>query len=181
MTKARATTAIHSLHRALSTRSPGGGTASAEETAVGVEVVGAEDVGAPCESTCSFSARANSEHRLNRASGRLVRPIASTGSSLARSGRLSASLGGATLRWWLMTTAGLELGTVGNRLEGGTQWLLKSTDQHDHRCLHPGAVRGQAYATVPTVKLVLVSPLISLTLRAIPKSVRRTRCSPSSR
>lgn len=70
-----------------------GGIASAAGVALGADAVGAEVVGTPAESICSFRACAKSEQRLNRSSGRLARPMASTGSSLARSGRLSASAG----------------------------------------------------------------------------------------
>jgi hypothetical protein len=76
----------------------------------GAGLVGAAWVGAPAESICSFRACAKSAQRWYRSSGRLARPMASTGSSLARLGRLSASAGGGTLRWWLMTTAGFEFG-----------------------------------------------------------------------
>ena len=60
----------------LLTDSPSDGTAPR------AGLVGAVCVGAPTESICSLRARAKSEQRLNRSSGRLARPMASTWSSL---------------------------------------------------------------------------------------------------
>jgi hypothetical protein len=78
----------------------------------GAGLVGAAWVGASAESICSSRAWAKSEQRLNRSSARLARPTARTGSNAVNSDRLSANAGGGTLRWRLMTTAGLEFGNI---------------------------------------------------------------------
>jgi hypothetical protein len=78
--------------------------------AAGAGVVGATVGPSPCGTAVSVNACAKSMHRGKRSAGFLASAAASTGSSLASSARLAAREGGGTLRWRLMTTAGLECG-----------------------------------------------------------------------
>jgi hypothetical protein len=91
----------------------------ADDWLKGASVVGAAG-DAPTLRVCSESARAKSLQRAKRLSGSLAR-AASTGSSAASSGRVSASAGGAVLSWRLMTTAGLEWGNSGVPARTGQQ------------------------------------------------------------
>ena len=83
---------------------------------VGRCCTGADSVGATAETPedserfWSASARAKSVQRGNRSFGSFANATARTGSRAASSGRVSASTGGAALRCWLITTAGLECG-----------------------------------------------------------------------